>query len=138
MQLLYRLYERYPNDWYLNLDADIYFKFYIEPQLYGAVRKIFGSFDDWKANKYIVDTHETKHARMGYFQLFNKSNIFYNETYNTAGYSDRYFTSLVTFRLGNKDNRCIAQPGSALALGARGRKFKSCCTDQKSPRSSVG
>ena len=125
--VLYRLYERYPND-------------YIEPQLvshqlYGAVRKIFGSFDDWKANKYIVDTHETKHARMGYFQLFNKSNIFYNETYGTAGYLD----VCEAFHLGQKDgNRCIAQPGSALALGARGRKFKSCCTDQKSPRSSAG
>jgi hypothetical protein len=26
--------------------------------------------------------------------------------------------------------RCIAQPGSASALGAEGRKFKSCYTDQ--------
>ena len=29
------------------------------------------------------------------------------------------------------DSRSVAQPGSALAWGARGRKFESCRSDQK-------
>ena len=50
-----------------------------------------------------------------------------------GGYLDFYIAkSLKLSRLVGSFGRCVAQPGSALSWGVRGRRFKSSHTDQLS------
>lgn len=93
------VYNEYPNDWYLILDSDIIFtldrKIALYPnRLYGARRRIYESRHDYENNIFSVDTHlkpYEHYSLMGYFQLYKRSNIFYDESYTNAFYCDTKF-----------------------------------------------
>jgi len=94
------VYSKYPNDWYLLLDADTYIErvndigSLDQSKLYGVVRKLYKNKSDLQNGIYTLDTHleeNIPYSVMGYFQLFKKSYIFYDESFNTAFGSDTKF-----------------------------------------------
>ena len=93
------VYDKYPNDWYLILDSDILFELHAKlildtNKVYGAIRRMYSSKLDFEHSNYVIDTHlkpHEPHCLMGYFQLFSKTDIYYNEQYGNAWYSDTDF-----------------------------------------------
>lgn len=106
---LEQLYRDYPNDWILSLDVDTYVEVYrpltaLRPDfMYGAYRKLFPTIEDFKSKTGIIESFVQAqptspelpgwgpHAMMGYFQLFHKKNIFYNEACKGADMCDHMF-----------------------------------------------
>jgi len=103
------IYKHYPDDWVLSIDADTHIKVSSRiPKLnkslmYGAHRMLYTTAESYlngigEAETFIreVQTHPEipgygPHAMIGYFQLFFKKNIFYDESCKSAEVCDHKF-----------------------------------------------